>query len=384
MDSTLDVRFRAQDDTLFHRSLDLRLTSQLTLRTPTRAIDARLVRRSPLLVREPLFYEYYIRPSGSKLDRIIHEKEEELARSYELKGIRKVAGDNPLLLLQEFYETRYPDDPQLQFLIRTAHAYSDLLVLPLVSRVTDGMDAGVGFEKYLDFLGNVLATVETYNKKPVMGVVPLKTPFIRIEELVDFYVGHGIRALCLDYASSMPDTARQSVEQVGFSLAREGVLEETFIYGINVSSGRPRATTPISPCHSILSYGFGCDGFGDLHRVRMKISEGQPPGPTLIRLFSRRDYGEYLVRDRDDLQALTPEETRVDLGRCVDDKGLAKLFNAEQHSLEALHVRPLFEGARDSPGMEPYLRQKEHVDKTQLKWMRALVGALRQRRLSDL
>ncbi len=35
----------------------------------------------------------------------------------------------------------------------------------------------------------------------------------------------------------------------------------------------------------------------------------------------------------------------------------------------------------DPRGMEPYLGQKEYVDKTQLKWMKALAGTLRQTRL---
>ncbi len=381
LDAALDVRFRAQDETLFHRSLNLRLSSQTTVRTPTRAIDARLARRGSALVREPIFYEYYIRPSGRKLDRIIEEKEEELARSYELNSIQRAAGDNPLLLLQDFYEETYPTRSQLQFLIRTAHAYSDILVLPLVSRVTDRIDAGAGFESYLNYLDEVLSIIETYNKKPVMGVIPLKTPFVRIEELVSLYVKRGVRALCLDYASSKPDTPRQSVEQVVYSLSEEEVLDETFIYGINVSSGRPRSSTPVAPCHSILSYGYCCDGYGDLHRVRMKITEGQPPRPNLIRLFRREDYGDYLVTHRDDLNPLQQAETNIDLESCVNNKGRARLFNAEQQSLEALSTRPMIEGTGDPKGVEPYLDQKKYVPKTQLKWMRALVGGLKQQRL---
>lgn len=377
----MDVALKAQDDTLFHRSLDVRLGSDLTLHTPTRALDARLARRSPVTVQEPVFYEYYIRPGASRLNRIIHEKEEEMARSYELNSILKAAGSNPLLLLQEFYETSYPDTAQLQFLIRTGHAYSDVLVLPLVSRVTDRMDAGSQFNRYLQFLRETLAIIETHNEKPIMGVVPLKTPFIRIGELVDFYVDHGIRALCLDYASSKPDTARQSVEQVAYSLARHELLGETFLYGINVSSGRPRATTPVSPCHSILSFGYGCDGFGDLHRVRMKISEGQPPTSAPIRLFSRKDYGEYRIGAREDLKSLGQSDTLVDLERAAEDKGLAKLFNAEQQSLEALHTRSFIEGKGDSSGVERYLGGKRYVHESQLKWMRALAGSLRQKKL---
>lgn len=381
MDPALDVRFRAQDSTLFHRSLDLRLTSQLTLRTPARAIDARRARRGPILAREPLLYEYYLRRGRSKLEEIVHDKDTELAFSYELNGIRRVAGDNPLILLQEFYETTYPDGIQLKFLIRTAHAYSDILVLPLVSRVTDRMDAESGFVSYLDFLKDVLAIVETYNRKPVMGVIPLKTPFIRIEELVGFYIQHGIRALCLDYAGSKPSTARQSADQVAFSLAQEGALQETFVYGINVSSGRPRTTTSVSPSHNILSYGYGCDGFGDLHRTRIRITEGQPSMPSPIRLFSRSDYGEYRIDEPGRLESLMPVDTRVNLKGCVDDKELAKLFNAEQQSLEALHTRTLIEGHGDQPGVETYLSQKSYVDKAQLRWMKTLSGNLKQRRL---
>lgn len=378
MDKTLDVRFKAKDDDLFHRNLDIRLTSQLSIPTPVRVIDARRARGTPMATPAgPSIFEYYKRPRASTLNRLITEKDEEREQSYELNGVRKVVGNNPLALIEDFNELSYPDPSQLQFLVRTAHAYSDILVLPLVSRITDHLDAGAGFERYLDFLRDVLEIVDTYNRRPVMGVIPLKTPFVRIKDLVEFYTNSEIRALCLDYAGSKPDTARQSAEQVAFSLAQEGVLEETFIYGFNVSSGRPRATTDVSPSHNILSLGYGCDGFGDLHRPRMRIDEGQPPGPSLVRLFSRRDYGEHLVNDEIDLRSLPPAESEFELEQCVGDKKIAKLYNAEQQFLEAQHTRMLINGGRDLPRMSEYLAGKQHVAKHHLSWMKGF-GQSRQ------
>ncbi|MEE9115531.1 MAG: hypothetical protein V3U09_01380 [Thermoplasmata archaeon] len=313
----------------------------------------------------------------------MNQKEKELALSYELNAIRRTAGSAPLLLLQEFNETNYPNQKQLEFMVRTAHSYSDILILPLVSRITDKLDAGDGFSRYLDFLEVVLDTIDTYNKKPLMGVIPMKIPFIRIEDLVRFYCGRGIRAFCLDFAGSKPDTARQSVEQVSFSLAKENVLNESFVHAINVSPGRPRVATPVSPCHSILAYGYGADSFGDLHRTRMRIETPPiPHRPTPVRLFSRDDYGDHQINAESDLKRMEPDKTGISLRKCVRNKQLTKLFNAEQHSIEASVLPTFIDAGRDQPGLTQYLSGKAYVKKTQLKRMRGLRSNLKQSRLS--
>lgn len=382
MNRPLEVKLRAQDETFFHRVLDVRIDNRQTLTTPTRAVDARLIRRTggatPL---KPQLYEAYLRTGAGAVDAQMNVKDRELRLSYDLNSIRRTAGDRPLLLLQDFYETSYPSKEQLEFLVRTAHAYSDLLVLPMVSRVTDRLDAGRGVDRYLAFLRKTLATIETYNRKPVMGIIPMKTPFIRIGDLVDFYCKSDIRAFCLDFAGSKPDTALQSVEQVSFSLGRKGVLEESFIHASNVSPGRPRRVTPVSPCHSILSYGYGADSFGDPHRSRMMMEGAVRAPPVRPRLFSRRDYGDHQVNTGSDLRAVVPEATGMDLETCIGNKDRSKLFNAEQHSLEAGALSSIIKASRDEEGLDAYLSAKAYVDPTQLKRMRGLRANLKQSRL---
>lgn len=384
MDRALEVKFRAQDETFFHRILDVRIGSQQTLTTPARAVDARLIRKiSDATPLKPRLYEAYVRSGADAVDARLSVKDRELRFSYELNSIRRTAGDGALLLLQDFYETGYPHERQLEFLVRTAHGYSDLLVIPMVSRVTDKLDADTRFDRYLEFLRAAMALIETYNKKPVMGVLPMRTPFVRIGDLVSFYCNRGVRAFCLDFAGSRPDTALQSVEQVSFSLAKENALEESFIHATNVSPGRPRRVTPVSPCHSILSYGYGADSFGDLHRTRMKI-EGTSRDPSIrpARLFSRLDYGDHQVNTASDLGAIQPEATDIDLEKCIGNRDLSKLFNAEQHFLEANALPRIIQAGRDEPGLSTYLSAKAYVDPAQLKRMKGLRASLRQSRIA--
>ncbi len=244
--------------------------------------------------------------------------------SYDLNSIRRASRDKPLILLQEFYETSYPSKKQLEFLIRTEHSYSDVLVLPLVSRITDALDAGAGFERYLKFLRETMGLVETFNK----------------------------------------------------------VLNETYIHGINVSPGRPKRVSPVSPNHSILSFGFGADSFGDLHRPKVIVKEPQEERPVPQRLFYRGDYGDHLIKSKAGLATISPESTGFSLQECLGNRNLTRLYNAEQHSLEATTLPRYIEPGRGEPDVERYVSGKQYVERDTLKQMRSLNASVRlQRRL---
>ena len=379
MGRTLDVKLKSQDDDFLYRSLEVKLSSSQSLRTPVRALDARLAtRHNDITPKDARLYEYYSRSGSSTVNDRMRSKAKEQAFSYDLNSIRNATSGRPLILLQEFYETTFPTKSQLEFLIRTEHAYSDIVVLPLVSRITDVLNAGPGFSQYLSFLREAMEIVDTFNKKPIMGVIPMKTPFIRIEELVDFYVEKGIRAFSLDFASSKPGTARQSLEQVLYALAKRKALHKSFIHAINVSPGRPKRVSPVSPCHNILSFGFGADAFGDLHRPRI-VMEGQnrtrsvPP-----RLFFRGDYGDHLIKTRVSLEEVSPETTGFSLQNCLGDRELTRLYNAEQHSLEAASLPRYIQAGRGEPAIEEYISGKRYVEPDSLKQMKSLSASVRK------
>jgi len=381
MGHALGVKLRAQDDDFLYRSLQVTLTSTQSFDTPARAIDARLASRYGNVTPEGArLFEYYTRSGSSTVNERMTSKAKEQAFSYDLNSVRNATRGMPLILLQEFSETAFPTRRQLEFLIRTEHAYSDLIVLPLVSQITDTLDAGTGFERYLRFLKETMEVVETFNKKPIMGVIPMKTPFLRIEELVDFYHEEGVNAFCLDFASSKPTTARQSLEQVLYALAKSKGLDKGYIHAINVSPGRPKRVSDVSPCHSILSFGFGADSYGDLHRPRMIVKEPQRERPVPPRLFYRGDYGDHLIKAKTGLGAIAPERTGLSLPDCLGNRDLTRLYNAEQHSLEAAGLPQYIEPGRGEPDVESYVSGKQHVERDMLKQMRTLSTSVRKQR----
>lgn len=377
MAKSLDVRFRGQDDDLPYRTLDVRLTSSQSLLTPARAIDARLVRRvRGSKVDDPRLFEVYSKYGASTVNARMREPEKQQDHTYDVNGLRAVAGGAPLIAFEEFFEEAYPTNQQLEYIIRTSHAISDIVSVPLVSRVTDKLPPEGGYEKYEAFVKRALATIDTYNKKPVMGAIPLRIPFISIDPLVKLYHKNDVTAYCLDFAGSTPSTVHFNLEQVLFALARLGVLQESYLHAINVNPGRPKANTVVSPCRSIVSFGYDVDSYGDLHRVRVKVVEGRPFKPTPVRLFARRDYGDHVVQDGSDLKAVRPEKSGLDFKAASQDKVLARLFNSEQHSIEAKSLPSLFKqvGAKT---LESYLAAKKHIEKGTLKLMKELGSALR-------
>ena len=94
------------------------------------------------------------------------------------------------------------------------------------------------------------------------------------------------------------------------------------------------------------------------------------------RLFSRQDYGDHLITNSAGLRAIKPDKTAVPLSRAIWNKDLARLFNAEQHSLEAVSVPSILHGKK---GIESYLQRKKYVEKSDLRNMRTLGAKLGRR-----
>jgi hypothetical protein len=362
--NSTSVRLKGRDSGMPHRVLEVRVRSDTSFQTPVRAFDPRLVSKLGFPREKAPLYEAYSRLSRTGTKARISDKSEELAHTYRLNALRSVVVNQPFILFQDYFETSFPSEAELEYITRTEHSYSDFVLPPLVSRFTDSMNAKAGFEHYVEFLKGAMQLIDTFNHKPVMGVIPLRTPFTRIGDLVEFYVDRGVTALCLDFAANKPDTALQSVEQVLFSLAERGVLDSTYVHAINVSPGRPRTQTNVATCHNILSFGYGMDSFGDIHRTRMAIGN-PPPTPVVIypRLFNSKDYGDYLIRTRRDASSFRTPKSSLPAESCLGDRDAAKLFNSETQSAEAAKTARLILSSTDLSRVSPYLGSKAFVPK---------------------
>src|SRR5436309_9766659 len=180
MSDSPTVKLVGEDADFTHRSLEVGYRGGVLI-TPARAYDARLLSRNATIAPETgMLFECYTKSGTSTVNERMANKDRETDHSYALQAFRRAIGDSPLILLQEYTETSYPQERQLQYLIRTAHAYSDFVLPPLLSRITDGLDAGGKTDRYIQFVKHALDVIDKFNKKPIMGVIPLKLPFIRI------------------------------------------------------------------------------------------------------------------------------------------------------------------------------------------------------------
>ena len=89
MGRTLDVKLKSQDDDFLYRSLEVKLSSSQSLRTPVRALDARLAtRHNDITPKDARLYEYYSRSGSSTVNDRMRSKAKEQAFSYDLNSIR--------------------------------------------------------------------------------------------------------------------------------------------------------------------------------------------------------------------------------------------------------------------------------------------------------
>lgn len=384
---TLDVKQKGVDDELLYRSTEVKLGGTTLLSGPVRVIDATKVGERTVAEKMPSYrvFEAYKKPTPSLLAKVMGNQKEMLSYNRSWQKLTRIAGSDPFLVFLDYGlkkddVRRYPSQYELKFMIRTIHAYSTFSTVPMVSSITDYLEVGKSFDAYCTFVREALDTIDSYNKKPVMGVVPLTIPFTKVDELMKLYLDRDVSAFALDFAATKPESRIQTHEEVLAVLSDHGVLESSFIHALNISPGRPRSTTPVSLSSNVLSPGYCIDTYGDLHRTKIR-TEYEPTRTPPVRLFSRKDYGNHIVTSFEEIKNVYPADSSIgisELSECVSRREIAKLFNAEQQSVEMDKVRRIVLGKDEKKGMSGYLANKEQVKEKDIEAMKSLGQKMRK------
>ena len=384
---TLDAKQKGVDDELLYRSTEVKLGGTTLLSGPVRVIDATKVAERTVAGKMPpdRVFEAYKKPTPSLLAKVMSNSKEMLRYNRSWQKLTEIAGSDPFLVFLDYGlkkddVRRYPSQNELKFMVRTIHAYSTFSTVPMVSSITDYLEVGKSFDSFCSYVSGALDTIESYNKKPVMGVVPLTIPFTKVEELMELYLAKDVSAFALDFAATKPESRIQTHEEVLAFLSDNGVLESSYIHALNISPGRPRSTTPVSLSSNVLSPGYCIDTYGDLHRTKIR-TEYEPTRTPPVRLFSRKDYGNHIVTGSEEVESVYPAESSIqvsELSECVTRREIAKLFNAEQQSLEMGRVRRIILDKDEKKGMTGYLARKEQVREKDIEAMRSLGHKMRK------
>jgi hypothetical protein len=292
----------------------------------------------------------------------------------------KIGPEEVALTFTIYDSIRYPSDRGINFLMNLSYEYSDATPLPLLPKLFKDTtrDFESQFKEYLSFMQQCIDSVNRLNNKSILGIIPAMIPVSQdIHDLVKFYNDNNVTSFVIDYAGKVPKVARTTMRELVISLKEFGLIENSFLYAINVTSGNMMQNAPVVKAVDLLSFGYGFDALGDNHIRRTyppAVAErmrrmAQQQGNS-FRLFNNVDYGYYKTPDLSLLDHIYPHsETSIPFDNFrtnnIKTKPSQILFNSERTGLEAIKYRRLIEEQADRTAS--YFKEKTYVDTKDLK-----------------
>lgn len=295
--------------------------------------------------------------------------------------VDKLSG--PVVFFFEYKDKKFPQVIERNFMLHTEYSFSDIPCLPITPSIIKAIVKNeIPFEEYLVFIKESIEFLQKFNAKPIMGIVP-DLSYGYLEELIKVYVEKGLNAFCIDFDCHTPTSYKATILQCYRILDEYKVLDTSFFYALNVNPGRFIKNKSVINAKDILSFGFGLDAMGGLHRFKFPPKETianlgskwRPldRGQNKVRLFNRTDYGYYRAEFAPSIgekisHTCIPLETFSKNSNIADPliRHYEKIFNLEQLEQETHNLQGVIKN--DVP--IEYLEPKEHLDPKDIKLMK--------------
>lgn len=304
--------------------------------------------------------------------------------NYKLKGEfnKGSKGDASLCFLEYIGET-YPDDESIDFLAFTAHGYSNIVPIPIISGVRtifkEGVKAGLRpLDDYINYLEKMYEAIDTHNNKPIMGIIPNLT-HRHIRKILNFYMKKDIRFFYFDFNSAIPTSNPQGIKQVLSTLKTNEILDESYIHAYNVNLGKISAHQGAIPSKDIITFGYGFNGLGR-NKSPMAVQSKKESKDDLrrrqdnrLRLFNKNNYS-YAKVDKSIVGDIFSEDSSIlleklekALDRKTRDTKIQATYNSEQHGFEANKIKEIISQNVELP--IDYVKKKKYIEEIDINQM---------------
>lgn len=334
------------------------------IQTPTAANQVgKLLEHEDLHQESRGINELYTTVGGDDLDDAMRKADggslhENLRRDFD-----KTAADELTVAVTKYDETSTLPEAHAASYVRALDPYTDLLPVPMMSKLVGSVDTDEGLANpaYQSLKRSISRFLQSANEHcpqtPVMGLIP-RLGWEYIEDLLELYEKHGVRAYAFDFDRHKVTAATQvaMVQPLMRNIAARGLEEQVLFYALNPASGRVDQNLGLRPAADMAAVGLGFDVIGGQH-VRPKLpeeafeqmeSEEENSDPE-FRLFDREGWiyrdiplseleGEFPSKS-----GFSPQEV-IEASRSSPNNGryrLQNLVNSEQRALAARDLQTL-------------------------------------------
>jgi len=373
---------------LQYRSLIIKANNK-TLETPIKAIDYNKLDSSIQLSRKVSgLNEFYL---GLTHDKIFKELQGDSTVAYAQNSFKRRIR-NPDSELQicffEYKDENFPKEKEIGFMVDQAYVYSDLTPIPLLSNFKDRVSnitikkdskgkekkeyspSETKWEEFIDYLSDVIETIEQKNNKPIMGYIPNYRLFFK--ELIQFYDKKGINTFYFDANGSSPITLQSTIHNLLRELNSQEKLDNCFIHMINHSYGKAYKDSTVIAAKDILGFGLGIDSLGEKHKqmkLNKELAEKMKKNPdNRSRLFNKNSYGYIKTNQTETIRQFYPNDSGIDidffLTKTKPSSKIQNSFNVEQLALEAIRLKDRISEERQ---VLKYIEKKKDLKQEDLK-----------------
>jgi hypothetical protein len=371
--------FKVADD-LFMKTQKINIEGKI-LQTPIKTIDASKLHPDIQIVDKVKGLNEICKFfNGQRLEEYVTGAKDESLINIELaRKIRNTNHKEAIICFVGYEDLKFPDEKGINFLMNLAHEFSDATPLPLVPKLfkNDERDFYVKLNDYKVFMKKCIDSINRFNNKPILGIIPEIIPSTYVADLVNFYYDNDITSFVYDFKGKVSAGMRTKIREMMIALKELDLLGNSFLYSINVNNGKMIKDASIVRARDILTFGFGFDALGDQHIRRVfppdvakMIRERMINSSPLIRLFNNKDYGYYKTSDLSMLENIYPkDETSIpfDNFRVFNTKAKHSqtLFNSERIGLEAMKYQRLI--IEETDKTSDYFKTKKYVREKDIK-----------------
>jgi hypothetical protein len=295
--------YSISDDTDL-RSLEFSIGNK-PVKTPTRALNTNtFFRDTKIPANIACLNELYFTLNETSLRNINEQQAASTAKNKTAQKSLTQSGNKPTMCLLQFKNEgmapRFPTQDEIEILVNTAYAFSDITPIPSIPKVTRALTSE-NLDEFLSYLDACYQGIMVRNKKPILGYIPATVPLFT-RKIIDFYIDRGINAYYIDFDGTMISTHATALNALKVQLNRRGYEENYFLHYVNVSYGKSINDEEVLSARDLLGFGQGLDSLGGVHMGPKRnpgfyewLKTQKDVKRNTNRLLNRQNYGYYRV-----------------------------------------------------------------------------------------
>ncbi|MHA1719358.1 MAG: hypothetical protein ACTSWX_00690 [Promethearchaeota archaeon] len=347
----IKVKLNSIDDELMYKNMDVVISSSKKFQTPIKT-------SSPEFKISEINEIFRSFKEKSINDALSNEK---IERRYDSEIKRKMV-DGINFTILKYTDIKILSNSQIEYLADLQYARSDVVITPIWSKIIKEKTEDDLIDTFLNLTNKYITIIETLNNKSIIGIIPSRIPRIYLDKIIKNYVDREVTSFILDMDGRGFDNNMSWVRNLWRLLKSYDLIENTFLYAINASSGKFMKEKTSILAKDFMNLGFGVDLIG-LNHVPLRL-----PTEQWRKIKEQRRENTFRIFNKETYAYDRINESKARDYLIFDRKSMKKYNISEQFKESEILSKKIIK----EPTILPYISKKEQVNEKILKKIKNL------------